>query len=132
MVMDTPWRNVIIAMAEDILSSRVKNVMVMAGIIALHVMAQAATSAPGVGEKAVKNVLTVMAVAERLALHVADGLVHLQLAHIVLAKDMLDVHLVMEQGVNGVTCVLAEDMTIAVRAMALDASGAMNAMAMAK
>jgi len=38
----------------------------------------------------------------------------------------------MEQGANDVTCVLAADMTIAVRAMALDASGAMNAMAMAK
>ena len=70
------------------MSSRVKNVMVMVGIIALHVMAQAVTSAPGVGEKAVKIVMTVMAAAERLAPHVADGLVHLQLAHIVLAKDM--------------------------------------------
>lgn len=77
-----------IAMAEDILSSRVKNVMVMAGTIALHAMAQAVTSAPGVGAKAVKNVLIATVPAERRVLHVADGLVHLQLAHIVLAKDM--------------------------------------------
>ena len=38
----------------------------------------------------------------------------------------------MEQEAKGVTCVLAADMTIAVHAMALDVSGAMNAMAMAK
>ena len=78
----------IIAMAEDILSSRVKNVMVMAGIIALHVMAPAVMNAPGVGVKAVKNVLIATVPAERRVLHVVDGLALLQLAHIVLAKDM--------------------------------------------
>ena len=88
MVMDTPWRNVIIATAEDILSSRVKNVMVMAGIIALHAMALAVMNAPGVGAKVVKSVLIATVPAERRVLHVADGLVHLQLARIVLAKDI--------------------------------------------
>ena len=88
MARDTRWRSVKIAMAMDTLSSLAASVMVMVGIIALHVMALAEMNAPGVGAKAVKIVLIATVLAERRVLHVVDGLVHLQLAHIVLAKDM--------------------------------------------
>ena len=88
MARDTRWRSVKIAMAMDTLSLLAASVMVMDGIIALHAMALAVMNAPGVGAKAVKNVLIATVPAERRVLHVADGLVHLQLARIVLAKDI--------------------------------------------
>ena len=88
MARDTRWRCVKIAMAMDTLSSLAMCVMVMAGIIAHHVMAPAVMNAPGVGVKAVKNVRIAMVPAERRVLHVADGLVLIQLVQFVLAGDM--------------------------------------------
>ena len=77
-----------IAMAMDTLSSLAASVMVMVGIIALHVMALAEMNVPGVGVKAVKNVLIATVPAERRVLHVVDGLVQHHHVHIVLIEDM--------------------------------------------
>lgn len=88
MAKDTQWRSVKIAMAMDTLSLLAGSVMAMDGIIALHVMALAEMNVPGVGVKAVKNVLIAAVPAARRVLHVVDGLVQHHHVHIVLIVDM--------------------------------------------